>query len=58
MLHIQIPIGAISQAWLVICREKESLNASHSNTDWCNITGETCDMHIEESLNASHSNTD
>ena len=35
-----------------------SLNASHSNTDRCNIAGETSDMHVEESLNVSHSNTD
>ncbi len=36
-----------------ILAEEESLNASHSNTDWRNIAGRACDMRGEESLKAS-----
>ena len=27
------------------------MNVAHSNTDWCNIAGETCDIHIEVTMN-------
>ncbi len=39
MFHIQVLIGAISQAKPAICRKEESLEVKLPNTDWRNNMG-------------------